>query len=145
MRNPWATEKTLGVLLLICLAQALWIVLHLSPSATLSRVAATYPVGEQGMLYVVISDAGGATVPFTYRYYVYRRMDDEQQALNALRKEGEAFLVTRDADAQVHVQGTEIRIAVKDTVYSFRNATLFHHSGGYTPVNVWLNAQPATQ
>lgn len=103
----------------------------------------TYPIGDNGMLYAVVSDAGGATVPFTYRYYVYERIDDRLKALEALRANGKAFLVTRDESARVDVQGTVVKIAVSKDVYSFTSSTLFRHGDGYTPVSVWLSAQPA--
>ncbi|WNW11208.1 hypothetical protein RRX38_08595 [Pseudomonas sp. DTU_2021_1001937_2_SI_NGA_ILE_001] len=94
------------------------------------------------MLYVVLSDAGGATVPYTWRYYVHSRIDDSAKVLDVLRDEAEAFLVTRDGKAQVEVQGTTVKITLNGAVYSFRNQTLFRHAGGYTPVNIWLAASP---
>ncbi|MEG5265628.1 hypothetical protein TRP66_15115 [Pseudomonas sp. JDS28PS106] len=94
------------------------------------------------MLYAVLSDSGGATVPMTYRYYVHRRMDNPSEALESLRNEGAAFLVTRDASARVEVQGNVVKIAVKKAVFSFNTPTLFQHQDGYTTVDVWLQAQP---
>lgn len=94
------------------------------------------------MVYAVLSDAGGATVPATYRYYMHERMDNPLEALESLRDEGAAFLVTRDAKARVEVQGNVVKIAVKKAVYSFNTPTLFRHEGGYTTVDIWLQAQP---
>lgn len=142
MRSPKATKTNFYLLLLICFAQGVWILAHYKFSPTLSRVIQKYPIGEQGVLYVVISDAGGATVPFTYRYYLHARVDKEQDELETLRQDGKAFLVTRDADAGVAVEGSRIKISVRNNVYSFNNPTMLRLGERYIPVNVWLDAQP---
>lgn len=143
MQNPKATKIALIILLLICLAQLFWILLSRAPSPVLSRIESSQPLESGGMLYVVVSDSGGATVPFIWRYYVHERIDDPQRALAVLREEGEAFLVTRDAKARVEVHGSLIRVTVTDTVYSFRSSVLYRHLSGYTLVTIWLTAQPA--
>lgn len=138
-----ATRTALICLLLICLAQSLWILLKQTPRPELSRIESSQPLEGGGMLYVVASEGGDATVPLVWRYYVHERMDDPQQALAQLRKEGEAFLVTRDGQGRIEVKGSTIRVAVTGTVYSFRSSALYRHAGGYTPVTIWLSAQPA--
>ncbi|QHF02370.1 hypothetical protein N015_08065 [Pseudomonas asturiensis] len=140
MRNPQKSKGILVVLLLVCLAQAAWILMSSPPSPTLSRVVSTYPVGRDGMLYKVVSDTGGATEPFSYRYYIFQRIDDSKVALKKLRDEGSAFLVTRDGDAKVDIRGAVVKISVSKAVYSFHSSTLFRHEGSYTPVTIQLEA-----
>ncbi|MDB6144822.1 MAG: hypothetical protein JWP80_3866 [Pseudomonas sp.] len=141
MRDAKATKAGLFLLLLICLVQGGWIAAHYNLSPTLSKVIQKYPVGEQGMLYVVVSDAGGATVPFTYRYYLHLRVDREQDELEILGRDGKAFLVTRDGDAKVDVEGNRIKISVRNSVYNFSTPTALLLGERYIPVNVWLDAQ----
>jgi hypothetical protein len=131
----------LGSVLLACLMSGVWFAA--GPNApVLTKILATYPVTEHGMLYVVLSDAGAATVPATYRYYMYERLDDASDALGALHKNGIAFLVTRDAEAKIDVQGTVVKISLSKAVLSFNTPTLFRHGEGYTTVDVWLRAEP---
>ncbi|MDB5984476.1 MAG: hypothetical protein JWQ69_5491 [Pseudomonas sp.] len=142
MLSAKATKASLYLLLLICVVQGIWIAAHYNFSPTLSSVVQKYPVGEQGMLYVVVSDVGGATVPFTYRYYLHARMDSGQDELQTLRRDAKAFLVTRDGDAGVRVEGNRIKISVRDRIYSFNNPTALRLGERYIPVSVWLDAQP---
>lgn len=141
MQGRNKVKTLLGLVLAACMISSVWLVTR-TPAPALTKVLATYPVGSKGTLYVVLSDGGGATVPATYRYYLYKRMDDTSQALASLRREGVAFLVTRDADGRVEIEGEVVKIAVKKAVYSFNTPTLFRHEGGYTAVDVWLQAQP---
>lgn len=142
MQSAKAIKASLYLLLLMCVVQGIWIAAHYKFSPTLSRVVQKYPVGEQGMLYVVISDVGGATVPFSYRYYLHARMDSGQDELETLRRDAKAFLVTRDGDAGVAVVGNRIKISVRDSVYSFNNPTALRLGERYIPVSVWLDAHP---
>jgi hypothetical protein len=142
MQSAKATKASLYLLLLMCVVEGVWIAAHYNFSPTLSSVVQKYPVGEQGMLYVVVSDVGGATVPFTFRYYLHARMDNGQDELQTLRRDAKAFLVTRDADAEVRVEGSRIKISVRDRVYSFNNPTALRLGERYMPVSVWLDAHP---
>jgi hypothetical protein len=140
MQGRYNIKTLLGIVLAGCIVSGMWMMR--TPAPVLTKVLATYPVEDQGMLYTVLSDGGGATVPATYRYYLYRRMDDLSAVLESLRDDGSAFLVTRDHDAQVEVQGRVVKISVKKAVYSFHTPTLFRHEGGYTVVDIWLQVRP---
>lgn len=141
MQGRNRVKTLLCLVLAACLISSVWLVTR-TPAPALTKVLATYPVGSNGMLYVVLSDGGGATVPAAYRYYLYMRMDDLSAVLESLRDDGSAFLVTRDPDAQVEVQGRVVKISVKKAVYSFHTPTLFQHEGGYTVVDIWLQVRP---
>lgn len=142
MQNAKGTKALICLLLLLCFAEALWILVPRFLSPALSRIIQTYPVGEDGVLSVVISDAGGAPVPFTYRYYLHARIEGEQQTLEALREGVHAFLVTRDGDAKVEVDGDRIRISVRKSVYSFSSPAVLQLGERYIPISIWLDAQP---
>jgi len=128
-------------LLLLCVIQAIWILLSYKFTAELSEIIQRYPVGDKAMLYVVLSDSGGATVPFTYHYFVHRPIEDDSLALESLRDNATAFLVTRDHDAQTSVFGNQVRIAVQKQVLHFHNPAIVRFDDDYLAVDVWLDAQ----
>ena len=128
-------------LLLLCVLQGGWILLSYKFTADLSEVIQRYPVGDKAMVYVVVSDSGGATVPFTYHYFVHRPIEDDILALESLRNNATAFLVTRDHDAQTSVFGNQVKIAVKRQVFHFHNPAMVRLDDDYLAVDVWLDAQ----
>ncbi|WP_074752610.1 hypothetical protein [Pseudomonas abietaniphila] len=128
-------------LLLLCVLQGGWILLSYKFTADLSEIIRRYPVGDKAMVYVVVSDSGGATVPFTYHYFVHRAIEDDSLALESLRDNATAFLITRDHDAQTSVFGNQIKIAVKRQVFHFHNPAMVRLDDDYLAVDVWLDAQ----
>lgn len=128
-------------LIMLCVVQAVWILLCYKFTAELSEIIQRYPVGDKAMVYVVVSDSGGATVPFTYHYFVHRSIEDNRSALASLRDNATAFLVTRDHDAQVSVFGNQVKIAVKRQVFHFHNPAIVRIDDDYRAVDVWLDAQ----
>lgn len=131
----------LRFLLLLCVLQGGWILLNYKFTADLSEIIQRYPVGDKAMVYVVVSDSGGATVPFTYHYFVHRRIEEDSLALESLRNNATAFLVTRDHDAQTSVFGNQVKIAVKRQVFHFHNPAMVSLDDDYLAVDVWLDAQ----
>jgi len=121
--------------------QAFWILLSYKFTAELSEIIQRYPVGDKAMVYVVLSDSGGATVPYTYHYFVHRPIEDDNLALASLRENATAFLVTRDHDAQTSVFGNQVKIAVKRQVFHFHNPATVRLDDQYLAVDVWLDAQ----
>ncbi len=128
-------------LLSLCVLQAIWILLNYKFTAELSEIIQRYPVGDKAMVYVVLSDSGGATVPFTYHYFVHRSIEDDGLALESLRENATAFLITRDHDAQTTVFGNQVKIAVKRQIYHFHNPAIVRFDDDYLAVDVWLDAQ----
>jgi hypothetical protein len=128
-------------LLLLCVLQGSWILLSYKFTADLSEIIQRYPVGDKAMVYVVVSDSGGATVPSTYHYFVHRPIEDDSLALESLRNNATAFLVTRDHDAQTSVFGNQVKIAVKRQVFHFHNPAMVRLDDDYLAVDVWLDAQ----
>ncbi len=97
------------------------------------------------MVYAVLTDAGGATSPFIYRYFLHQRLDDDQLALKAMARDGKAFLVTRDAHANVSVAEGRVNVSVKEQVYRFHSPAALVADGQDTLVDVWLDARIETQ
>jgi hypothetical protein len=141
MQTPGLGKWACRGLLLLCVSQAIWILLSYKYKAELSEIIQRYPVGDKAMVYVVLSDSGGATVPFTYHYFVHRSIDDDSLALASLRDNATAFLVTRDHDAQTSVFGNQIKIAVKKQVFHFHNPATVRFDDEYLTVDIWLDAQ----
>ncbi|UVH52986.1 hypothetical protein P0D91_31315 [Pseudomonas sp. CBSPBW29] len=109
----------------------------------LTEVVLRVPLGTDGAIYGVKDDRGGATVPFSYRYYVYRALEDDSEVLAALR-DASPFLIARDASAKVDVQGLTINVSVAGDVSDYHSSTLYRHANGsdYTAVSVFLNSRP---
>lgn len=131
------------ILLALCLVYIVgeWL---LSPGRPqLTEVVLRQPLGGDGAVYGVKDDRGGATVPFSYRYYVYRNLEDDSEILAALR-DASPFLVTSDAAAKIGVQGTAITVSVAGEVSDYHSSTLYRHANGsdYTVVSVFLNSRP---
>lgn len=116
----------------------------LSPGQpNLTEVVMRVPLNSDASIYGVRDDRGGATVPFSFRYYVYRTFETDGEILSAL--EGASpFLITRDPSAKVDVEGRTITIKVSGDVSDYHSSTLYRHANGrdYTPVSVFLHSRP---
>jgi len=142
MQSPRVFKVLAGLLFIICATQTVWILGYMPSSAVLSKVVQKYSVGENAMVYVVLSDAGGATVPVTYHYFLHVPVIDDRALLAELNSSGSAFLVTRDSDARVSTADGHIDIAVKGSIYSFTNVALLRQGDHYQPIGIGLDAQP---
>ncbi|AZF14166.1 MULTISPECIES: hypothetical protein [unclassified Pseudomonas] len=149
MPDSGTTKKSLysivtTILLALCLVYigGGWL---LSPGRPkLTEVVLRTPLSSDASVYGVKDDRGGATVPFTYRYYVYRTLGADREILSAL--EGASpFLITRDASAKVEVQGQTITVSVAGDVSDYHSRTLYRHANGsdYTAVTVFLESRPS--
>lgn len=61
---------------------------HVFRNPVLTDVVLKLPLGENGFIYGVKDDRGGATVPFSYRYYVYRELTSNEQIASELKTAG---------------------------------------------------------
>lgn len=126
-------------LLAVCLVYIGWTWLMSSNTPVLTDVVLKLPLGENGFIYGVKDDRGGATVPFSYRYYAYRELTSDEQITSELKTAG-PFLVTRDPAIKVNVQGSVINVSTNQEVYEYHSSTLFRHTNStqYTPVTINL-------
>ncbi|MBD8094925.1 hypothetical protein IFT48_33530 [Pseudomonas fluorescens] len=109
----------------------------------LTEVVLQVSLNGEASIYAVKDDRGGATVPFNYRYYVYRTLGADAEVLSELEN-ANPFLVTRDAAAKVDVQGRAVAVSVAGEVSDYHSSTLYRHANGsdYTQVNIFLNSRP---
>jgi hypothetical protein len=126
-------------LLAVCLAYIGWTWLLSSSTPVLTDVVLKLPLGEHGFIYGIKDDRGGATVPFSYRYYVYRELPSDEQIASELKTAG-PFLVTRDPAIKADIQGSVIHVSTNQEVYEYHSSsTLFRHTDNtYTPVTINL-------
>lgn len=126
-------------LLTLCLGYIGWTWLMTPSAPVLTDVVLKLPVGENGFVYGVKDDRGGATVPFSYRYYVYRELASDEQIASELKTAG-PFLVTRDPAVKINVQGSIINVSTHQEVYEYHSSTLFRHTNSthYTPITINL-------
>ncbi|MBN2978825.1 hypothetical protein BFW88_15640 [Pseudomonas fluorescens] len=140
-RSLYSIVTTIALLLCLFYIGGGWL---FSPSRPqLTEVVLRAPLNAEASVYGVKDDRGGATVPFSYRYYVYRTLADDHEILSALEDAG-PFLITRDASPKVDMQGRTIIISVMGEVSDYHSSTLYRHADGghYTTVNVFLNSRP---
>lgn len=142
MRSRSATKIFTIVLSILCIVQGGWIAGHYPFAPELSRVVQKYALEGGGVVYVIESNSGGATVPLTYRYYLNAALDGDEVILNTLGESDNAFLVTRDANAKVLVEPKRLIISVTDSVYQFTTPISWNAEGQSSFVDVWLDARP---
>jgi len=148
MPNSETTKKT-SYIVIICALLALslayigWLGLFSRDVPHLTQVILRTPLTQDAFIYGVKDERGGATVPFSYRYYVYRALPADSDILSEL-KSASPFLVTRDDSIIVNIQDSAITVSVDKEVYDYHSNTLYRHANGidYTPVNIYLRTAP---
>ena len=130
------------IILFACVLHTGWAWLNEPGSPELDKVVLKYSLENGGFIYGVRDNRGGATVGFSYRFYVYKALADDEEIKQAL-VEAHPFLVTKDPEVSIVGQNKKISVSVKDQVYSFSSKTLFKHSdgSGFTPIDVDLVVQ----
>ncbi|WP_325919074.1 hypothetical protein [Pseudomonas frederiksbergensis] len=133
----------LCALLALALACISWLCFFPRNMPQLTEVVLRKPLSNGAFIYGVKDDRGGATVPFSYRYYVYRTLAADSDILAEL-KTATPFLVTRDDSITVDIQESTITVSVDKEVYAYHSDTLYRHAGGvdYTPVKIYLRSSP---
>jgi hypothetical protein len=77
-------------------------------------------------LYITKYDAGGATVPDVYRFYLDK--DNSGNIMNAL-EERSPFLEANTKNVTASAYGNTVNIKITGKVYSFTNSDLFYADG----------------
>ncbi len=148
MPNSETTKKP-AYFVIICTSLALslayigWLYLFPRNTPQLTEVILRAPLAQDAFIYGVKDERGGATVPFSYRYYVYRALAADSDILSEL-KTATPFLVTRDDSITVDIRDSTITVSVDKEVYDYHSNTLYRHANGidYTPVNIYLRTAP---
>ncbi|MFN3357405.1 MAG: hypothetical protein ACK418_15550 [Pseudomonas sp.] len=122
-----ATKGLLPVLrnclLVACLIYigANWIMSSGTPD--LDEVVLKHALGNGSSIYGARDGQGGATVGFSYRYYVHKDLGSDQEILTALVS-AHPFLKTKEPDVQVTQAEGTIRLIVRGEVYEYRSYPL---------------------
>jgi len=125
-------------LFLLAFAQAIWIFTeHSKP--VLSKVVSVTPLGKHSAVYEVLSDAGNATVPLIYLYFVAEQTGRDDQVLPSLERLT-PFLVTRQSGAVEHVAGLKVTARTQEQVYSYSSTAILREDGEVVPVKIELTA-----
>ncbi|MEH6416806.1 hypothetical protein [Pseudomonas putida] len=105
----------------------------------LTKIVSETPIGKQSAIYEVLSDAGGATVPLIYLYFVAEKQQHDDLVLKGLERLT-PFLVTRQSGAVLHVEGLKITARTEEQVYSYSSTTLLEEGGAVLPITIELTA-----
>ena len=106
-------------------------------------VSAT-PIGKHSAVYEVLSDAGGATVPLVYLYFVADQTQNMDKLLPSLERLT-PFLVTRQSGAIESVEGLKVAARTEERVYSYSSTTVIRENGAVVPVSIELKATTRTE
>ena len=128
MQNRKGYRWLCGILLIICLGQFLYIYVSSKKTLEPTRVISTTSVGDNGAIYEVLFDSGGATTPFVYRYYLMRRQNSMDEVLEEV-KVGNPFLVTKSTAAVRDVLRGRVKLKVMDTIYDYHNVSFYKVDG----------------
>ncbi|NWE19354.1 hypothetical protein [Pseudomonas sp. P7548] len=98
-----------------------WIMSSGTPD--LDEVVLKHSLGNGNSIYGARDGQGGATVGFSYRYYVYKDLGSDQEILTALMS-AHPFLKTKKPDVQVTQVDGVIHLIVRGEVYEYRSYPL---------------------
>ncbi|WLH68173.1 hypothetical protein PSH59_24265 [Pseudomonas sp. FP2309] len=89
----------------------------------MDEVVLKHALGNGSSIYGARDGQGGATVGFSYRYYVHKDLGSDQEILTALVS-AHPFLKTKEPDVQVTQADGTIRLIVRGEVYEYRSYPL---------------------
>ncbi|AVE05943.1 hypothetical protein CYL20_15780 [Pseudomonas palleroniana] len=112
----WPVQGLLNGLLVMCL-RYLAISWLMSPGTPqLDEVVLKYSLGNGTSIYGARDGQGGATVGFSYRYYVHKDLGNDQELLKTLVS-AHPFLKTQEPTVQVSGHEGVLRLDVRGRVY----------------------------
>lgn len=127
MRLLKATEGLIPILrnclLVVCLVYIAgsWILSSGAPD--LDEVVLKYSLGNGSSIYGARDGQGGATVGFSYRYYVHRNLSNDQEILTTLVS-AHPFLKTKEPNVQVSEHEGMLRLDIQGQVYEYNSYAL---------------------
>ena len=144
MRNPRDIMLTKRLSIYALLAFSLlingWTWLTSPNAPQLDKVILKYPFGDQGFVYGVSTNGGGATVGFSYRYYLDKGLPNDEQILSSLT-DASPFLITKDPNVKIQSRGEELDVWVAGRIDQFRSQALVRRSRDeYRVVNINLTS-----
>lgn len=110
-------------LLVVCLIYigGSWILSSGTPD--LDEVVLKHSLGNGTSIYGARDGQGGATVGFSYRYYVHEDLGSDQEILTALVS-AHPFLKTKEPDVQVSDEGGALHLIIQGKVYEYHSYAL---------------------
>lgn len=110
-------------LLVVCLIYigGSWILSSGTPD--LDEVVLKHSLGNGTSIYGARDGQGGATVGFSYRYYVHKDLGSDQEILTALVS-AHPFLKTKEPDVQVSDEGGALHLIIQGKVYEYHSYAL---------------------
>ena len=110
-------------LLVVCLIYigGSWILSSGTPD--LDEVVLKHSLGNGTSIYGARDGQGGATVGFSYRYYVHEDLGSDQEILTALVS-AHPFLKTKEPDVQVSEEGGALHLIIQGRVYEYHSYAL---------------------
>lgn len=110
-------------LLVVCLIYigGSWILSSGTPD--LDEVVLKQSLGNGTSIYGARDGQGGATVGFSYRYYVHEDLGSDQEILTALVS-AHPFLKTKEPDVQVSDEGGALHLIIQGKVYEYHSYAL---------------------
>lgn len=110
-------------LLVVCLIYigGSWLISPGTPD--LDEVVLKHSLGNGTSIYGARDGQGGATVGFSYRYYVHKDLANDQEILAALVS-AQHFLKTKSPDVQVNEEGGALHLLIQGEVYEYRSYAL---------------------
>ena len=127
MRFHKATEGLIPILrnclLVGCLIYIAgsWLISPGTPD--LDEVVLKHSLGNGSSIYGARDGQGGATVGFSYRYYVHRNLSNDQEILTTLVS-AHPFLKTKEPSLQVSEHEGGLRLDVQGRVYEYNSYAL---------------------
>ncbi|WP_321861533.1 hypothetical protein [Pseudomonas paraveronii] len=127
MRFLKATEGFIPILrnclLVVCLIYIAgsWIMSPGTPD--LDEVVLKHSLGNGTSIYGARDGQGGATVGFSYRYYVHKDLGSDQEILTGLVS-AHPFLKTKEPDVQVSEHEGVLRLDIQGGVYEYNSYAL---------------------
>ena len=110
-------------LLAVCLIYigGSWIMSSGTPE--LDELVLKHSLGNGTSIYGARDNQGGATVGFSYRYYVHEDLGSDQEILIALVS-AHPFLKTKEPDVQVIEEGGVLHLVILGRVYEYSSYAL---------------------
>lgn len=127
MRFHKATEGLIPILrnclLVGCLIYIAgsWLISPGTPD--LDEVVLKHSLGNGSSIYGARDGQGGATVGFSYRYYVHRNLSNDQEILTTLVS-AHPFLKTKEPNVQVSEHEGVLRLDIQGRVYEYNSYAL---------------------
>lgn len=121
--TKWPLQAMLNTLLAVCLAYLVLGWLFSPGTPELDQVVLNHSLGNGSSIYGVRDSGGGATVGFSYRYYVHPDFSDERAILTGLVSKS-PFLKTQEPSLEVMDDESGIHLTVRGRVYGYSSFAL---------------------